>query len=229
MKKTVSYFYLVLFFALCCNWGSKDDASGGPVTGGGRKPDVNVYGMVQDNTGNIVRVENILIGSRYNQIPVYLKPQDLTQKNYNPSENVARLDLAEISKIYIENRDTIYSFSNRPYLEITVLSNDNTTINKYIVETSKKVTFDEVNDSGPIEREVSMLALHELIIQGYERAVNGCKPNIQRMPMPTKTTETPAAQPAEQPQKNDGIIFIGKCIHPQSISSSEPMIFPGLA
>ena len=168
MKKSIHSIVSLsaLSILLLCHWGSNNE-SNDSIVGGGKKPDVNFYGTVIDNTGTTVQANSITISGMYRQIPVYLEPKDLTQKEYNPSDNIARIDLAEISKISIENPEKLYTFLNRSYIEIHILSNDGVTTNKYMIETSKKIFFDEVNESGPIEREVSLTALQEVNIKGY--------------------------------------------------------------
>ena len=152
---------------LLCHWGNNNE-SNTSVTGDGKKPDINFYGTVVDNTGTSVKANDITIGGMYRQIPVYVKPKNLNQKDYNPADNIARLDLAEISQISIGDPEKIYTFVNRTYIEIHVLSNDKKTTNTYIIETTKKLFFNEANESGPIEREVALNALQEVNIRGYK-------------------------------------------------------------
>ena len=155
---------------LLCHWGTNNE-SNDSLVGGGKKPDVNFYGSIIDNTGTTVQAQNITISGMYKQIPVYLKPQNLTQKDYNPADNIAFLDLAEIGTIASQNSEHIYTFLNRPYIEITIVSKDGITTNMYLIETNKKIHFDEVNQSGPIEREIAFTALHEINLTGYQQAI----------------------------------------------------------
>ncbi len=172
MKRTVKQAIVLntLGILLLCHWGTSNE-SNDSLVGGGKKPDVNFYGAVVDNTGTTVQAQNITISGMYKQIPVYLKPQNSTKKDYNPSDNSAFLDLAEISRIASENSEHIYMFLNRPYIEITVISKNTVTTNHYLIETNKKIRFDEVNQSGPIEREIAFTALHEITLNGYQEAI----------------------------------------------------------
>jgi hypothetical protein len=202
---------------LLCNWGNNDEKTDALV-GGGKKPEVNFYGTVIDNTGTTVNANDITISGMYRQIPVYLEPKDLTQKDYNPADNIARLDLAEISKISIENPEKLYTFLNRTYIEIHVLSNDNKTTNKYIIETSKKVLFDEVNESGPIEREVALTALQEVNVKGYNKDI---KPAVNEVKSNAK--DTPKSNTPEPESKS---LLLSQYHH--IIPHDKPVIVPGL-
>lgn len=226
--KRYSYTQLLITILICCNWGSKDE-SGTQLTGDGKKPEINFFGTILDNTGSLVKAENITIARMFRQIPVYMKPKDVTITSYNPAENIARLDLAEISKISIENPETIYNFLNRPYIEITVLSDNMATENTYIIETSKKVFFDEKNESGPIEREIALTALHEITILGY-------KENATKSPL--KTVERPQLQSALTPQKkylpnedykfNEDEEIIQYPAHVNGLATGKPVTMPGM-
>ena len=149
---------------LLCNWGNNDEENVGIA--GGKKPDVDFYGTIKDNTESVVDVQYITIAGLYRQIPVYCVPQDLTKQDYNPTSNVARLDLSEIQKILVE-QEKIIVFGGKNYIAITVVSNDGVTKNNYLLESGKKVYCDQMNNSGPIEREIALTAIKEVVINGY--------------------------------------------------------------
>ncbi len=156
----------LLSLLLLAGWGTKDDNET-LIAGAGKKPSVNFYGTVIDNTHAGVQAQYINLGGLYRQVPVYLIPKDLHKKDYNPADNIARIDLAEISQIKISDSEKLYTFSGRTYIEIEIVSNDKKTTNTYMVESSKKIYFDELNESGPIERELMLTAVQEVNIEGY--------------------------------------------------------------
>ena len=57
-------------------------------------------------------------------------------------------------------------FNNRDYLEIEVISNDSRrTKNTYIIDRIKRLQCDEINEAGPIQKELSFLAVKSLLIE----------------------------------------------------------------
>lgn len=200
-------------FLLCANFSM--DQSGGEVTGGGVKPIVNFKGTITDNTDKKFGVEHISISGLYKQIPVYAVPLNLKNSDYNPTINTVRLDLAEINKITVPNPETLLTFKNRTYIIIDVYSNNApNTKNNYLIENSKKVLCDEVNQAGPIERELQFSAIKEITINGYEKPEpkdakkNPTKPIAKgfatpNKPVPTVTkTTVPAANTLPEAAKS---------------------------
>ncbi len=133
---------------------------------GKEKPSLNVYGLLTDTSNHSYRVENVTIAGRFSDIAVYQKP---ISPDLNPDINTTKLDLCEISEIRIE-APKVVQFNKRDYIEITVISNDTRkTQNRYIIEKLKKLFCDEVNEAGPIEKELSFLAVQRLQIQGCKK------------------------------------------------------------
>lgn len=160
---------LIASLLILGGWGTKEDDVTS-VAGGGKKPSVNFYGTIIDNTETAVSAQYITIGGKYKQFECYPIPKDLGKKDYNPADNIARLDLAEIAQINIPDPEKTYLFSGRSYLEIQVVSNDQQTVNTYMIESGKKIYFDEINESGPIERELVLSAVKQITIEGYTAA-----------------------------------------------------------
>ncbi len=222
MKRTIKHTVALntIGILLLCHWGNNDEASTS-VAGGGKKPAVNFYGTVMDNTETSVGAEYITISGLYSQFPVYYIPKNLNHKDYNPADNMARLDLAEISKISIPDPEKIYTFLNRTYLEIHVLSNDNVTTNTYIIETGKKIFFDEINESGPIEREIALTALKEVNIKGYKETAKETDKN-KSVPAKNILSKNPSAQFPE----DEDTLYLDH--HYENISHKKPVVVPGL-
>ena len=169
-----------------------DDKS---ISGGGLKPDVNFTGVIQDNTGKKFKASNITISGLYKQIPMYQKPTDIQDSSYNPSINMIRLDLAEVSKIEVPHPDDIHIFQDRKYMIIEVYSkNAAQTKNVYLIENSKKVLCREINSSGPIERELGFAAIQIMTITGYAR------------PTPEETTQSKKHHAMPTPKAGKSIV-----------------------
>lgn len=160
-KKIIKISLFISSFMLLMQFSSQKNSVDGK-----EKPSVNVYGLLTDTSNHSYRVENITIAGRFNDIAVYQKPNN---PDLNPDINTTKLDLCEISEIRIESPKVV-QFNKRDYIEIIVISNDNRkTQNRYIIEKLKKVFCDEVNEAGPIEKEVSFLAVARLQIQGCKK------------------------------------------------------------
>lgn len=144
----------LIFFAQFSSQHSSTSAS--------EKPAINVSGTLVDSSDQTYAVENITISGRYTDIPVYQKPK---AADVNPDINTTRLDLREIYEIRLVSAE-ILKFNNRDYIEIEVVSNDaRKTKNNYIIDRIKRVQCDEINEAGPIEKELSFLAVKSLVIK----------------------------------------------------------------
>ena len=151
---------IISAFLLCTQFSSQKSS-----TDGREKPSTNVYGLLTDSTNHSYYVENITIGGRFNQIAVYQKPST-NNPDVNPDINTTRIDLCEVSEIKIEC-PRVVQFNKREYIEIVIISNDmRKTKNYYIIEKLKKLFCDEINEAGPIEKELSFLAVQRIQIQG---------------------------------------------------------------
>ena len=193
MKKIDKIALAATAFLLCVNWSmDQDNAS---MSGGVVKPAVNFKGSVQDNTGRKFEADHITISGLYKQVPVYPKPKNMKDDEYNPTINTVRLDLAEVSKISVPNPNDIHLFNNRKYVEIEVYSKDAPqSKNSYLIENSKKVLCDQVNQAGPIERELAFTAIQEIVITHYEKPQPKDKAPQKSIKKPSKTTSKKRVQ-----------------------------------
>lgn len=165
-----------LTILFCANFGSQESSDNG------NKPAVNFYGTLTTWQGQEFSVENILLGKRYNKIPVYeIQPITDAQKKqdrefeHDPRDGIiTKLDLAEIATLSIPDPSKIYTFQKRKnsriveYLEIVIASNDDKkTEQHYLIDLGRKLTCDQINQAGPIEKDVPLKAIKKLTIQGY--------------------------------------------------------------
>ncbi len=142
--------------------GAKEDS----VSGGGEKHSINFYGIFTDANNKKSSIENIAIGNKFRQIPVYAPPKNEDTK---PDTNTSFIDLAEIREISLPSADPrIEKFAGREYITIMTISNDKKrTQHTYLVEVTREISCHEVNEAGPIERKIKFEALGKLKIKGY--------------------------------------------------------------
>lgn len=158
-----------------------------------KRPDVNFYGTLQDHQ-SITNVEDILIGGKYKQIPVY-QEIDLTKKStmkesvdqvkssskeIDPKQNKTLLDLDEVASIALKYPDQPIehevTINNTKYIEIIVTSINNSK-QTFLVESSRDLSCLKI-DKGPEqnkkpvleERKLNMIHVKNLIIKGKKAA-----------------------------------------------------------
>ncbi len=160
MNRLVHYTLCLMSIVTLANFSSESSVEGR------QKNKINFCGTLTDIQGNTFNVENISISGSYDRIPVYQKPKNPDTK---PDVNTTRLDLKEVAVIKLPSAEPVISkFKNREYIDIIVVSNDKKrTESNYIIELNRKIMCDEVNDAGPIEKEISFQALGKLEINGY--------------------------------------------------------------
>lgn len=91
-------------------------------------------------------------------------------RSYDPSDNITRLDLSEISTITVSPNQKTQKFGNREYIVIEVISKDiEKSKNAYMIEADKRLFFDQINSAGPIEKEIKLRSIVEITIEGYKQ------------------------------------------------------------
>jgi hypothetical protein len=170
---------------MLANWGSSETS-----TEGGKKQAVNFSGTLTTQQGETYKIDNIAIGRRYEQIPLYKDTTkqirsepisgDTTDADQNkftlkedPQEGIiAKIDLSETAAIQVNNPDALYTYQKRKgsrktdYLEVVVISNGTSrTKNNYLVDTRRKITCDQLDEAGPIELEVPFATIKQLTIE----------------------------------------------------------------
>jgi hypothetical protein len=167
---------------ICLNMSSPDIS-----VAGGEKPTINFSGTIQDTDGNTYLVENITISGLFKQIPMYKKPNKITTK---PTANITRMDLSEISCITVPNKKE-ESFDGRAYVELEVTYKDyKRTTERFIIEAHKRVWCDQVNEAGPIEKDLAFEAIESLTIKEYKMAELVDKNKKNKLDQKEKSRET---------------------------------------
>ena len=195
MNKSISRYLYVCMCIICAiilgNWGQSET-----TVDGDKKQQVNFYGSLLTHQANApMNVDNISIGGKYKQIPMIEKPtitKDIQGEKTETNGKIARqevkldvdpktelvttkIDLSEVSSLQIPNPQTIWSYQKEngyrkiEFLEVIVFSNNQQkTKAHYLLEARTKIYCDEINDAGPIEKEVPLAAVNTLKIDGYK-------------------------------------------------------------
>jgi hypothetical protein len=160
MNRTAQGIFCLVSFVMLANFSSQNSVDGH------QKNKINFCGTLTDIQGNTLDIDNISIAGSYDRIPVYQKP---TNPDTKPDINTTRIDLQEVAAIKLPSPEPVISkFKNREYIDIVIVSNDaQRTEKQYIIDLNRKILCDELNDAGPIEKEISFQALGNLEINGY--------------------------------------------------------------
>jgi len=161
-----------------------------------KKQQVNFYGsLLTHQAKESINVDNISIGGKYKQIPLIEKPtitnggqQTATDTDgkktrkeikleVDPKTDLVttKIDLSEVSALQVPYPQTTWSYQKESghrkieFLEVIVTSNNQQkTQSHYLIEARTKIYCDEINDAGPIAKEVPLAAANILKIDGYK-------------------------------------------------------------
>ena len=181
LQKTL--LFLAAFTTFLCWNGSTLDSNSKD-----NRPDTNFYGNIEDHNSKF-DAEDILIGGKYEQIPVYQTIKDYkkpterdagSKSDIDPKQNRSFLDLHEITSIELVHADrpiaSEIEINNRKYVEILVtLINGNK--QNYLVESSREVSCLKIDkgsqeNKNPIfeQRKLNMIHIKNLMIKGFKSA-----------------------------------------------------------
>lgn len=173
MKKGIKNLIYIVIPFFFINWSAQE-----ATIEGKKKQEINFYGTVTTRQEKTFKVENISIAGLFKQIPLYESPAKTEDTSHflksDPKRGIiTRIDLVEICNI--KPGTTIWTYQKGKgyrkveYIEIIVTSNDQQkTQNTYLIELTRKIICEEVNDAGPIEKEIPLDALKNLNIEGYK-------------------------------------------------------------
>ncbi len=189
MKKLLHLFICILNILWLANWGTQQT-----TIDGNNKQRVNFYGTLYTYQGSKpLEIDNISVGFKYRQIPVYEKPAQHAQaipvsgsgtftiKEIKLAEEprlslvTTKIDLNEVAEIRVPHPYTMWTYQKQKgyrkteYIEIEVISkNEKRTKAHYLLERKIKVYCDGINSAGPVEKEVPLPAIKKLEIKGYK-------------------------------------------------------------
>ena len=177
MKKIVSskrYIFTILSSVLifCFNGSVMDTGSAKDST-----VDVNFQGTIEDHR-RTADVQFILIGGKYENIPVYQVPQKSKMDSaIDPKQNKILLDLNEIDSIALKHPESPsqseITVNNRKYVHI-VVAYPHGTKKEFIVESSRRVKCQEANENKAAatsyeDRDLSFSHIKKLTIKGFKK------------------------------------------------------------
>lgn len=156
-------------------------------------PDVNFYGVLEDHV-HTAQVEYILIGGKYESIPVYqtvtaaqIKAKEEKNQEIDPKQNKILLNLQDIKSITLEHPNnptaSAIQINSKNYIQIVVQSIQGTQ-KKYLVESTRKINCKEVDKSleGTSKtfqsRDINFIHIKKLTISGYKSGTPYKAPTI---------------------------------------------------
>lgn len=192
MHLTYRPLYILSIIGFCAQFSSQQS-----IENGSNKQPVNFKVKITIH-GNTFNADNFSIGGLYRQIPFFAKQAD---PEADPTSDTTYIDLDEIHSIkpaYTNPREGIFTFKNRPYIELIITFRDTKqTEAHYVVETSRKIFCDELlifeNPERPQEevtRELMFEAIDMIIIEGYmQRVPEKFKEKEKRLEASSRTSD----------------------------------------
>lgn len=178
----INIWTIALFTILCCWNGSMVDTNSSEAS---TQPDIKFYGTLEDHA-HTAPVESILIGGKYESIPVYQQIAASAQsdkkngetQNIDPKQNKTLINLQDIKSIALQHPNNPTSSSiqvnNKTYIQIVVESLHGTK-KKYLVESTRKITCKEIDKSTKDQenptlqaRDINFIHVKKLIIKGHK-------------------------------------------------------------
>lgn len=164
------------------------------------RPSVNFSGTIETHQDEKLMVENITINRRFRQIALY----DTPVKHNNPAKNektglmeikmdqdpktyytVTKIDLEETSELQV-NPEPIWYYQEsvksrkNSFVELIVTSNDSKkTKNSYLISESDKIFCDGINEAGPLEKVIPIVAVKKLVITGRPEPISKSEPTLK--------------------------------------------------
>lgn len=181
--------YKFVLLVLLCRVHATSEQNVSPT----KKFPINFYGVLETHQGNKFAVDNIAIENKYRQIPMYDRPELSNLPDAVPNKETGKLqimladnpanftktniDLEECDEIQVDPNPT-YAYQKGNYhatefVHVVVIAKGGKTRHDYLMPEHTKLSCDEKNASGPIEKTVPLSAVKRLIIEGFsQRAEN---------------------------------------------------------
>ena len=225
MKECITsktYFLTMIVAIICCCFnGSVIDNSSPSVS---TAPDTNFYGTLEDHY-RTAQVESILIGGKYESIPVYQdvlksmtdKKEKIAGETIDPKQNKILLNLKDIKSIALKHPENLttssISVSNKTYVQIIVTSVSGSK-KEFLVESTRRITCKE-RDKGSEKHDATILQDRDLNFTHIKKlTINGYKSDQKSN---LKSDEESLGSPSEsislQQQKNKFKIDTAQILH----------------
>jgi len=187
--------FLPCIVFILSNWSTKTTV----LIDGIKKQRLNFSGQLYiKGEAKPIKVDNISVDGKYQQIPVYEKPKS-TQTNLenNPKKGIiTKIDLSEIQEIRVPQPSKTWHYQRSDgarksdYVEIEVVQKKEITY--YLIDFDRKLICDQIKQSSLTEMEVPFNLLDRIIIHGYEkREPNKTKKEESAMEEKKKKCECP--------------------------------------
>lgn len=149
-------------FIVCANMGeqTKNRSVVGTDT-----PDVNVYGKLEDTSGNEFTIHNLRIGRMYRDVPMYTTPP---QETDNPADSTTYKDLVELKTISVPHPTKIESYNGRDYIGVDTITRSGEP-EHYIIERSRSVICDVPRGKDLEKKEFKFNRIKTITINGFTR------------------------------------------------------------
>jgi len=165
---------MITLITLCCFNGSVIDTDSTTTS---TAAEINFYGQLEDHT-HTSNVESILIGGRYESIPVYQKVLQPITDVIDPKQNKALINLQDVRSIALQHPEnptaSSVKINNKMYINI-VVEYINGTKKEFLVEATRKVTCQEIDKSAEVaekptlqHRDISFMHIKKLSIEKYK-------------------------------------------------------------
>src|SRR3989339_273642 len=173
---------MIISILLCCYNGSIVDSDSANTS---TDPDTNFNGTLEDHFRK-AQVESILIGGKYESIPVYQdiaksitdKKDKIVDDIIDPKQNKILINLKDIKSIALKHPENLnassISINNKKYVQIVVTSLSGTK-KEFLIEGSRRITCKELDagsekqDSSTLQdRDLNFTHIKKLTIAGYK-------------------------------------------------------------
>ncbi len=213
-KNHKQVYTIILAFSLlfCCFNGSVVTTTNSSEQG--NEPEINFYGTLEDHT-HTANIQYILIGGRYESIPVYqniprTQQDDADIIDIDPKQNKALINLQDIKSIALEHANnpaaSSIKINNKTYIQIIVELLHGTK-KKYLVESTRKITCKEIDKSTDVQenstlhtRDINFIHVKKLTMQGFKSNVSYQAPQISPI---SKESKQPTVAQEKKDFKNN--------------------------
>jgi len=182
VSSKIYFLTLIIAIILCCFNGSVIDNNS---TNASTNPDINFYGILEDHY-RTAQVESILIGGKYEAIPVYQdivksmtdKKDKTSNEIIDPKQNKILLNLKDIKSITLKHPENLKASSvlvnNKNYVQILVTSTSGSK-KEFLVESTRRITCKEQDKQSEKQggmllqdRDLNFTHIKKLTIHGYK-------------------------------------------------------------
>lgn len=197
MNKISRPLLALIVFVVCANLGEQEKNKS---VVGNDFPDVDVYGTIEDTSGNTFNnIHNIRIGRMYKSIPMFTVPP---QKTDNPADSTTYKDLVELQSITVPDPNKSETYNGREYIGLDTVTRSGEK-EHYIVEKSRTILCDMKRGDDLEKKEFKFNRIHSITIEGWKKK----EEEEEKSPKSSSSEETKktniGAEPSTSPTKSE--------------------------